>query len=154
MTWHDYGYGIQTDNLKSDKTRLESPINIAVADTRTSIINKFPKSKTLDTVNYDTLVETIAECDFGSYDDEQPLASLLAQVIYDIENLSIEYAHNFDGNNFIILTPAYSWAMSDKMKKLKSEDDIEAIFQKCVGILTDQSLDELNYGFKEIWNGE
>jgi hypothetical protein len=149
-TWHNYGYGIQTDNLNTDKTRLCALIDTS-PEVKGEILSLLRPGTKPEDYDYDNLLSIIEECDYNN-DNDDIIAGLLTQVIYINEDLPVEYVTDFDDNNFVILPKVYPWQTTDTMKALTSEDDITALFAKYISILTDQNLDELDYGWHEIEN--
>ena len=88
-----------------------------------------------------------------AYDDVYPIANIITEAIGEAADIAVSFVSDYNGNQFIIVPIVHPWELTETMKNWKSEDDIKAVFEKYFGVITDQSLDELCYGYQEIENG-
>jgi small-conductance mechanosensitive channel len=151
QTWHDYGYGIKTDNLITDEENIRNLIKMSPY-VKAEITAHLENYNLFDDMDKTDLLNNIEEL---NYNRGQPdmLAGLLTQIISTLENIPIIYVTDFDDSNYVIVTATYPWKITDEMQKWQSKDDIEKIFEKYINVLTDQSLTDLEWGYHEIENG-
>jgi hypothetical protein len=149
QTWHIYGFGIQTDKIKTTADKIRSLININ-CDIKNDILEQIGDDKKYKTATLNELLDLIMELE--RIDDNDVISTLLSMVIYADSGIEMMSVTSYNEENFVIFPRFYPWQLTKAEQNLKSEDDLKAIFEKYVGILTDQSLDELNFGHQEIEN--
>ena len=137
-TWHDYGYGICTDDISRNTTveRIENLLACA------------PKFRDDVHAYLGEGDEPISVEDYEDYGAGH-LACILAEVISEAEGINFTPTENYDGESFLIYQARYPWAMTPKDVSL-TEKGIEELLRKYVDILTDVKID---FGYQEIENG-
>lgn len=138
-TWHDYGYGICTDEIQSNTTveRIENLLSYA-PEFKNTIHSWFKKINAKNPT-----VDDFAE--FGDYG----ISSLLEEVLKEVEGIEFTSCENFDCECFLIYTPRYPWEITVKDLSLTKEK-IEEILKKYVSVLTDEKID---VEYQEVENG-
>ena len=73
---------------------------------------------------------------------ERELAYLLKKAMeFGDADVRIEYADDFDNNQFLLILPHYSWdQLSDRERGMTKEQDVNALFHKYIRILTDKPV--------------
>lgn len=143
-TWHNYGIGINVDKIETTVCKIKSLISLAPEYTQ-----KF--SKYVDdwkNISVEEITDIASDMDCGYYG----LAPILQNVISEKENIIMLSCNDFDGNNFLIFEPVYPWEITDNEKTL-TEESLKALFEKYIKILTDQSLEDLDYDRQQVENG-
>lgn len=151
-TWHNYGLGLRTDTIE---TTIEKVKNfIALSPDLLDKINAFYESENrkFDDVNLDEFLCEDMDCIDDINAAYTGLAAIIAEVIYEKENIELLCCDNFEGEAYCIFPPMYPWNMTQKESSM-TENDIKDIFAKYIKLLTDQSLDELGFGYQEVENG-
>ena len=110
-TWHNYGYGICVDDIKTrDVTRLESMLKLAP--------------------NLDREIHRWLE----------EWATILQKVIEEAEGLCLTACDDCDSRTYLIYQPRYPWALTQADRDL-TEEHLAAMFGRYVGMLTDEVVD-------------
>lgn len=149
--WSTTGYGIPTDNLKLNADRLRKYI---------SQVPELVEALKADLEGYDcadanTIIEAYHGClnvRYSGFTSYPSVAEIMAEVLLCTEGISFTPLDNYDSECFIILGQFYPWELSDTMLTL-SLDALREIFSRHISILTDQSLEELEYGEWTVYNG-
>lgn len=142
-TWHDYGYGICTDDINIDSVdRIEELLSFAPKFQEE--INRWFKEQKIT-------VPTIQDyLDFADDNDGfYGIAFILREVIKEAECVELYSCDNFDGFNFLIYMPRYPWNMTD-IDRCMTEEKLNEMLDKYVGILSDQFID---IDYQEVGNG-
>lgn len=74
------------------------------------------------------------------FDYNLGLATVIANVIEEAENLDFTSCDDFDSNVFLIYEPNYPWNLTEKEKKL-TLNDIKSVFKKYLSVLTDDTIE-------------
>lgn len=147
-TWHTYGYGICTDNIKTTPERIEQLLLLApeyAAKIHATLTEwEDGEWKFVNATEEDYLM-AVEEFDSGYYG----LASLLRSVIYEAEGINLTACDNFDCCTFLVYEPCYPWQIREKNRDL-TEEKLWELFDKYVSILTDEMLD---VDYQSIGNG-
>ncbi len=132
QTWHTYGYGICTDDIKAhDVERLKELLLLApVYDAKIKKQLSEARVENPDWVDY-------MECD---QDYDLGIATILREVIEEAEKISFVACDNFDGEAYLLYPPQYPWKLNDIERKL-TKDQVEEIIRRYVGILTDEPIE-------------
>lgn len=150
-TWHDYGYGICTDDLKEDISLVKLMKLVQVAPKLYEKVKKFIDNdcdgQIMETYDLlDTYVKEYGEINYGG------LAEILYEVIKEVEGIELLVSTDFNGKDYLIYPPIYPWTlakMSDKEKHL-TEKDLTEIFSKYLHIVTNE---ELTVEYQSVENG-
>ena len=140
-TYHTYGYGVRTDNIKIKSVeKLQTLISLA-PDTEASI---------KDWLEENGYIEPKVE-DYLEYDEDEGchLASILKMVIYELESVDLTACNDFDLWDYLIFEPAYPWGLTEKDKTITKEY-LEEIYRKYLSIITDD-VPQLDY--QSVENG-
>lgn len=157
-TWHNYGYGINVSAIKTDADRLRAFIASQPA-IRKVILDW---EKTARVIEDNNIAESIYAkesftniCelydDFGDFCEIDGFAGIIQMVISESAGFSLVACEDSNtDDNFVIIPPRYPWDSNTAYFAIKSEDDAKAIFEKNLALLTDQTLDELDWGEQEV----
>lgn len=153
-TWITYGYGVKMENL--DITNLTSDmladfIHLApyfeekyIAWVEKNFRKKGDPDCIYEILSVDSLLEYEGE-DAGYVG----LLPILKGVLDEVEGLYFVMCHNYDGEEFLLFTPAYPWEMSKREKEI-SQGEVEKIYKKYISKLTDK---EFEIDYYEVENG-
>ena len=140
-TWHEYGYGICTDEIGTvPAERLQALIHMAPEIEKEVAawlrFNEIDKPEVCDYFKFDTE-------NYGGY------ATILQRVIKENENLELLYCDDFDGKDYLIFPPVYPWFMKENEKGV-TEEHLVAIFTKYIVVLTDKPI---TVDYQSVGNG-
>lgn len=132
QTWHNYGYGICTDNIKTrDVERLKELLLLA------PIYNAKIKKQLSETGGKAPDWEDYMECD---QDYNLGIATILREVIEETEKISFLACDNFNGEAYLLYPPQYPWEFTDIERGL-TKDQVADVIRHYVGILTDEPIE-------------
>lgn len=140
-TWHNYGFGIRTDNLK-----------IRSAESLAELVSMAPELEKEMMECFDDGDGYKAEIDdYLGYDDEDGngLASLMKEVIKEREGILLTSCDDFDGNKYLLYQPGYPWEFTEKEMEM-TEKKLTELYQRYFSIVTD---DEILPDYLEAENG-
>lgn len=150
-TWHDYGYGICTSNLKNEISVVRLMKLIQTAPKLYGKVKQYIEDccdgqimETHDLLN--SYVENYGEINYGG------LSEIMFEVIKEVEGIELLACTDFDGKNYLIYPPIYPWTlrkMSEKEQML-TEKDLEEIYSKYLKIVTDETLEA---DYQSVENG-
>ncbi len=140
-TWHNYGYGICTDEIICDSVEKMQELLKFAPKFKTTLDKYFTEAE-IDEPSYDDYIESDQDYHLG-------LATILFEVIKEAEKIEFLPCDNVECQNYLIYPPSYPWGLPKREKKL-NEDKIRAILQKYVTILTDQ---EIEITYQSVENG-
>lgn len=150
-TWHDYGYGICTDDLKEEinLVKLMKLIQLApnLYERVKEYIDTYCDGQITET--YDILESYVEECGENNYGG---LAEIMYEVIKEVEEIELYVCTDFDGAAYLIYPPIYPWQlknMSDKEKNL-TEKTLCELYAKYLHVVTDE---DLVVEYKSVENG-
>lgn len=140
-TWHNYGYGICTSEIKIDSVeRIED------------LLSHAPKyQKEIHSWFKDCEITEPTVDDYIEFDQDyyMGLATILKEVISEAEDIELVACNDFDGIDFLIFEPLYPWQMTEKDLGM-TEEKIEQIFDKYASILMDEPI---TIEYQEVANG-
>ena len=140
-SWHNYGYGFRTDNIHIDSPeRVRDLIHLA-PDYETWVLKTFSESE----------ITTPSLEDYLSLDEDfdNGIATVLAEVIEEIEHIPLTHCDDFDGSVYLIYQPTYPWKLTEAEKTLTVEK-LDAMLRKYAAIVTD---DPIEMDYQEVENG-
>ena len=154
QTWHDYGYGVNISNLKTDAGKIRGLLNLAPR-VKQNILDAIDENKDIMTGDsFGTLtLEDFETAASSAYDDAYPIANITTEAISEAADIAVSFVSDYNGSQFIIVPLVHPWELTETMKNWKSEDDIRDVFEKYFDVITDQSLEELDFCYQEIENG-
>ena len=140
-TWHNYGYGICTNALENaDVSRLWTLLHMAPSfEARVRAEFDEDKIEELTTEDFQEL-----DCS-GSYG----IASILEEVIREVENIPLCACDDYDNNHYLLYMPTYPWYTQENEAKL-TEEAVQQIFAKYTSILSDE---EIEVDYQAVENG-
>lgn len=140
-TWHEYGYGINPDDIDLKKL---------TTDRLFAFIHQAPKFEA-DYLNWlqDTYGEdgvaasenvTLEEMlDFENDSCYQGLGAIMQAVMQELEQISVYLCEAFDCRQYLMYTPNYPWWMKEADYAM-TEDRLHEIFTKYVAMLQDDPI--------------
>ena len=140
-TWHNYGYGVRTDDVKIDSPdRIKELIHLAPE------YEKSVEAFLSEAGIADPTVEDYLEQDEDFHDG---LATILAEVIEEVEQITFTHCDDWDGRTYLIYPPSYPWLLPESEAAL-TEERIAAVLAKYISVLTD---DPVEIDYQEVENG-
>ena len=126
-TWHTYGYGIRTDDIKVKSVEaLQALLSLAPL-TQQDFKEWFEINK----------IETPTLEDYYEYEETDGchLAAILRMVIMETEGVEFTACNDFNDRDYLLFEPLYPWGLTDTDRAMTKER-IEEIFQKHLSIIT------------------
>ena len=68
------------------------------------------------------------------------LTPIMRSVILALENIDLVEAVDFDGVQYLLFAPFYPWSYTTKEEKSATQEGIQSMFEKYVGMLTDRPV--------------
>lgn len=140
-TWHNYGYGICVDDIKTQNvSRLQALLELA-PEFKAKIEGWLSESE----------VEEPSWDDYMKFDQDfyLGLATILKGVIEGAEGIDLTACDNYDSVAYLLYQPMYPWNMDSYDRGLTEEKAAE-IFRRYISILTDDPID---IDYQEVENG-
>lgn len=153
VSWHNYGRGIQFDDVYASCKRHGDPITAEDLERLLACAPLFAAS--LHKTFLETGIENPTVEQYEDWDDCYclGLAGLFAEVVREAEELPYIYAcDNHDSEVFVIFGKAHPWDYSEKERQI-TQEQIDAIFLKYLGILKPFLIDDINIDDEEVENG-
>ena len=140
-TWHTYGYGICVSNIREPSAERIQNL-LAMAPVLQKNIQEWLDECGISDPDYD---------DYMEYDQDYRLglATILKEVILEAENVELEACDSFEGKDYLLFCPNYTWNRTGQ-KQLKTEMDVADIFKKYISLLTDKPID---IDYQSVENG-
>ena len=140
-TWHTYGYGVRTDNIKVKSLEALQAL-IALAPLTEKDFSDWFKENEIENPTLE---------DYYEYDDNDGchLAAIMRMVIMETEGVELTACNDFDDKDFLIFEPLYPWGLTE-IDKTMTKEKLEGIFCKYFSMITDDLID-LDY--QEAENG-
>ena len=140
-TWHNYGYGICTSDLKIDSVKRIKALLKYAPKYRKEIRDWFTECE----------ISKPTVDDYLDFDQEyhNGIAAILQAVIKEATGIEFSACDNFDCMRYLIYMPSYPWNMTERDKSI-TKDELDEALKKYVSIVTDSKLD---IDFQEIENG-
>ena len=139
QTWHNYGYGICTDDIETDCSRLLKLISLAP-----NFNDKFQEKlevwmgdnsvKSVEDLKLDEILDVLYYMDLW-----YGIASVISVVVCEAEDIGLVDCDDFIGCDYVIFPTRLPWEYNEKELNMTVED-AENIFRKYVGILTDKTI--------------
>ncbi len=140
ITWHEYGYGICTDDIICDSVdKMKSLLHMAPK--YESCLNERLKELGNDELTYEDYIEL-------ENGDSLGLAQILFEVVKEAEKLEFLACNDLEQRCYFIFPVTYPWRLSGREKKL-TEEKVKEILQKYIAVLTD---DDIDISYQEIEN--
>lgn len=160
VTWHNYGYGVNTDKIVTTADKLRAYIDnhanlkemmlIYIIDSEGYDNNDFEKAEeAYKNYSKQELVEIYANySDFG-----EELNGIIQTAIEEETHIPLVSCHDDNTDErFVIMPSYYPWEVTenDALQAIKTPEDIQAIFFRNISALTDQTPEELDWGEQNI----
>ena len=140
-TWHNYGYGVCTDDIPvSSVDRLRELLALA-PEFHAKVKNWLAEQEIADPT-WDDYMEYDQDCYLG-------IATILKEVIEEAEGITLTACDDCNSVGYLIYSPCYPWESSEAERNL-TEDRLRDIFSKYIGILTSG---EITVDYQEVENG-
>jgi len=140
-TWHNYGYGICTSDLRVDSVeRIEELLSHA-PEYRKEIHDWFE-----DCDNTKPTLDDYLDFD---QDYNNGIAAILQAVIKEATGIEFAACDNFDCMRYLIYMPSYPWNMTERDRTV-TQEELDEVLKKYVSIISDSKLD---IDFQEVENG-
>ena len=141
-TWHNYGYGIRTDNLQIKSVESLGKL-VSMAPKLKAEMDAYFKAQEISELTLEDYLEYDTEC-------YNQLASLMRLVIKEAEGIDLVSCDDFNAWNYLLYMPSYPWRMSETDLRL-TEEKLDEIFQKYFSVVTD---DEISPTYLNLENGD
>lgn len=132
-TWTTYGLGFCVDDIETTPEKL---LKLAAmkSEVLTEVRNYLNERFENGYRDEDLTIEDFDDFE-GDYCEHG-----VAYVLYNvIDEITVTYATDFEGGQYILYGPSYPWSLSENEANLK-EPDVEEIFEKYISILTDEVI--------------
>lgn len=128
-SWHTYGYGVRTDDIKVKSLEALQSLVALAPQTERNFKNWFEENS----------IENPTLEDYYEYEqyDTCHLASVLRLVILETEGILLTDCNNLDDEDYLVYQPLYPWELNDVDKSMTREN-LESIFHKYLSIITDE----------------
>lgn len=126
ITWINYGYGICTDSLESvELSKIKELIHLA------------PKYEAhiKEVFKSNDITEPTAE-DYLEAAEYYGVASILAEVIDEVEGIRLDACDNEDGERYLLFSACYPWQLTDAERNF-TEESLRDLFLKYAAVLSD-----------------
>lgn len=141
VSWHNYGFGICTDTLASaDVSRIRELIHCAPA--YEAKVEDLLRDSEISDATSDDYLELEINNGYG-------IASIMAEVIGEAENVLLTACDNYDGEQYLLYMPSYPWSLRANEFNL-TEERIRQIIEKYAAILSDEAVE---VGYESVENG-
>lgn len=157
---YDYHYGINTRKITTDEERLRNFI-----ESQPAVKAQLIEWERTEVYGYDyehakyayetDSAKELCELymDHGDNDDIDGFAGIIQMVLSASTGVPLTAYRDLDTDDcFVVLSSCYPWEINDAFLKIKTENDVKALFKKNLAILTDQTLDELDWGKQGLEN--
>ena len=139
--WHNYGYGICVDDIGEENIERLQTLLLQAPEVKAKIESWLTERK-IKAPSWDDYMEFDQDCHLG-------LATILSEVIAEVEGINLTACDDYDGNAYLLYKPMYPWQMGDMDCGL-TEEKIVGIFRRYISILTATPI-EIDY--QEVENG-
>ena len=124
-TWHNYGYGICTDKLETaEVSRIQALIRCAPEYEK--VVNTLLQEHGITEPTADDYLELEINGPYG-------IASILQDVILEVEGLLFSACDDYNSNNYLLYMPSYPWHLQRNEYNL-TEEAVRQIFAKYVTV--------------------
>ena len=142
-------YLIKIDQIPENNGQTESTLfDYIPDDTTSSYIDVRASAKNIyDTIDHDLLFEIIEY--YTDYCDGDGMSYIVHGVLEECTDIPLLVGKNYNTEEHFVLMPSYyPWEVNQNksLQNIHSDNDIEAIFADYLSKLTDQSLEDLDWG--------
>ena len=133
-SWTVYGYGIKTDDIKTDRDRLMNLIN-QTPFFRTDF-REWLKGFTDDPESVSLEIMEEYEDEFGN----SGIAPIMSTVILEVEQIDLRVTDDVYGSTYLLLEPTYPWSLLSPEESSLTEKSAYDMFVKYAKMLTDAEI--------------
>ena len=140
-TWHTYGYGIRTDDIKVKSVESLQAL-LALAPLAQQDFKEWFETNEIETPTLE---------DYYEYEDNDGcrLAAVLRMVVLETEGVDLTACNDFEDRDYLIYEPIYPWGLTETDKTMTKEK-LNTIFHKYLSMITDEVPE---FGYQEAENG-
>ena len=168
VSWHNYGYGVCTSKIETTADKLRAYID-SHEKLKSDFIRYIADSEELTDINERGEIETDTKAVEESYknyslgeliefyvdysDFHESLNGIIQQAITEETGIPLISCTDCNSDeNFVIMPSYYPWEVIDNnaLLSIKSENDIKKIFAENIKALTDQSMEDLDWGEQQV----
>ena len=162
QTWHNYGFGINVDKIQTTDEKLRTYIDehpLLKNEIMSYICDENDCSVNNTNTQNDVLAQLYSEYGIEQLDElykyytNNGLNGIIGEAIEEETGISLVscYDNNSD-ESFVIMPSYYPWEVNNNpiLKTINSEEDIKTIFANSLSHLTNQTLDELDWGEQSV----
>ena len=131
-TWHNYGYGICTSDLKIDSVERIEELLAHAPEYRKEIHDWFE-----DCDNTKPTLDDYLDFD---QDYSNGIAAILQAVIKEATGIEFSACDDINCMRYLIYMPSYPWYMTDRDRTV-TQDELDEVLKKYVSIVSDTKLD-------------
>lgn len=130
-TWHIYGYGIRVSDIEVESTEQIQALLHMAPEYEKKVRQWLEK----ENIEY----PTIQDCEESDQDFCLGLATILKEVIEEVEQIPFTACDDYDDGDYLLYEPSYPWYRGQSEQDL-TEEKIHGILSKYVSILTDKPI--------------
>lgn len=158
-TWHNYGYGINTRKITTDEERLKAfiesqpSVKSKILEWEKQIIFNCSGDAEAEAAFYSDNARDLCDLyiEYGDNNDIDGFAGLAHMLLSSSTGLPLIACRDSNTDDcYILAPPCYPWETTEAYSKIKSLDELKTVFEKNIAALTDQTLDELDWGEQNI----
>lgn len=131
VSWHTYGYGVKVSEIGN----ISMPKVVELIQTAPKYavdFNKWLKDCEIEEPTLEDLQEFDEDYCIG-------LATIMQQIILELEQLELVACNDFDGDTYLLFPQGYPWDMTEREKNLKAPD-IQRLLVKYFSKITDETI--------------
>ena len=146
-TWTSYGYGICIDDIEGVSMKSLLELVHQAPEFEKDFLEWLAESyeEPIDELKIDYVLENLEDdwCYKG-------IGPILQDVINEAEDLSLYIADDFDGVQYLMLSPRYPWNEITAKERELTREAMDKIFHKYLRLLTDKIID---IDYQSVENG-
>lgn len=140
------GYGVCRDDLNGIKARKVFELIKAAPNFEKEFPEFLKESEVVaENITIDDLEEIEIESHYGCHNG---IIAILREVIEEAEGIRLVIARNYDGVQYLLFCPVYPWTFLTEAEMGLTEEHMEEIFRKYIGVLTSEPFDIDYYSVK------
>lgn len=127
-TWHTYGYGVRTDDVKVKSVEALQEL-LAIAPLAQQDFKDWFEANNIENPTLE---------DYYEYEDNDGchLAAILRMVIMETEGVELTACNDFKDRDYLLFEPLYPWGLTD-VDRAMTKEKLEAIFEKYLSMITE-----------------
>lgn len=162
QSWHNYGFGINVDKIQTTDEKLRAYID-RHPQLKTEIISYICNENGCSNDGADTensvLTQLYSEYGIEQLDElykyytDEGINGIIREAIEEETGIPLVSCCNCNSEeSFVIMPSYYPWEVNNNpiLQTINSEKNIKAIFANSLSHLTNQTLDELDWGEQNV----